>query len=81
MGPSLKRDATAAPEAPVEGEAASGKSLQISDAVIRVMGAYSSTDLLMPDGREVAKVELRKAFEPIFPEGIKGIYFYDFVVQ
>ena len=40
---------TAAPETPVEGRAASNKSLQLSDAVVRVMGAYSSSDLLKPE--------------------------------
>ena len=76
-----KKKSEKEPEAK-DGKVAAEVSAPLRDAVLAVLGRQRSEELLMPDGKERLKRELKLALAERVPESkVTEIYFTDFLVQ
>jgi flagellar protein FliL len=75
-------------EAAAGGHGAEGEEVDLKvkwakalDLAIDVFGGKSYGDLVSPEGRELAKMELEKHLTEAYPELVEGVYLTEFVLQ
>lgn len=84
--PSDPAEAAIPEEEPAEGAEPAGEDptkgfARAADIVITTMGKYRMPDLLKPDIRSAAKVELLEAMRSAYGDEVNKVYFYEFTMQ